>query len=67
MSISIEDHHIIEKCWKNEIKIYSNSDNQIIIEKNGEVVKIFNTPKIENVSKKIVDAYKYYHSRGFVI
>lgn len=65
--MTIEYHKIMSECWKNGIKIYSNPKNQIIVEKDGEVKKIFNLSIGANPSRKIWDAYKYYHSMGFVV
>ena len=55
-----KDHKAMQTCLDNGIRIFSNQKRQIKIEKDGRVVKIYNVPRRENVSKKIISAYHYY-------
>lgn len=65
--LTIEDHKIISSVWASGIRLYGSKRKQIIVEKNGEVVKVLKLGTKDDLNEKLIAAYKYYHERGCVI
>lgn len=59
-SISKEYYDYWSKCNENDIRIYANQKNQIIVERRKIIEKIFNLKRGDNVTERIMEGYKYY-------
>lgn len=55
-----QDHHNMQKCLDNGLRIFSNQQRQIVVERNGVVEKTYNTKTKDNIAERIALAYAYY-------
>lgn len=65
--LTIEDHKVLREVWDAGIRLYGTARKQIVVEKDGKVVKVFKLGRRDDPDEKLMNAYRYYHDRGCVI
>lgn len=65
--LTATDHKVLSEAWATGFRIYGSPKRQLIVEKDGQVKKIYNLKPTDDPDEKLMAAYHYYHGRGFVI